>query len=44
MLKIELGESQPGAAEDLDFGNPIRFFIDVDEEYRFYFLKSSIGT
>ena len=39
VLKIELGESQPGAAEDLDFGNPIRFFIDVDEEYRFLFIE-----
>ena len=39
VLKIELGESQPGAAENLDFGNAVRFFIDVDEEYRFLFLE-----
>ena len=38
-VKIELGESQPGAAENLDFGNLVRFFIDVDEEYRFLFLE-----
>ena len=39
MLRIGLGESELGAAGNVDFGRPMRFFINIEEEYRFLFLE-----
>jgi type VI secretion system protein ImpG len=35
LLRIEIGESDEGAAEGLNLDSPLRFFINLEEQYRF---------